>query len=79
MDATRPQWRNQAVQFINTVGIVPKENAVTRLIVAVLLERNDGCAVQKARYMTVESVAPIGTIKLPVLAACLDGSTRQIL
>lgn len=41
------------------VGILPNEDAVTRLIGALLLERNDEWAVQRARYVSLETVAPL--------------------
>ncbi|MFY9289682.1 MAG: IS256 family transposase [Methylorubrum rhodinum] len=54
------------------VGIFPNEAAITRLVGAILLEQNDEWAVQRARYMTLESIAPIGDdplVGLPTLAA----------
>jgi putative transposase len=36
------------------------------------LEQNDECAVQRARYMTLETIAPISddpTISLPAMAS----------
>ncbi|KQP07887.1 transposase [Methylobacterium sp. Leaf99] len=54
------------------VGIFPNEAAVTRLVGAILLEQNDEWAVQRSRYMTLESIAPIGDdplVSLPTLAA----------
>ena len=50
----------------------PNEGAITRLIGAILLEQNDEWAVQRARYMTLESIAPVSdnaTVKLPAVAA----------
>jgi transposase-like protein len=56
----------------NVVGIFPNEAAITRLVGAILLEQNDEWAVQRARYMTLETIAPVGDdpiIKLPATAA----------
>jgi transposase-like protein len=54
------------------VGIFPNEAAITRLVGAILLEQNDEWAVQRARYITLESMAPVGDdplLGLPDLAA----------
>src|SRR5665213_3733311 len=54
------------------VGIFPNEDAIVRLIGAILLEQNDEWAVQRARYMTLKTIAPLGddqTIKLPILSS----------
>jgi putative transposase len=53
------------------VGIFPDEPSIRRLVGAILLEQNDEWAVQRCRYMTLESIAPIGDdplVSLPSLA-----------
>ena len=54
------------------VGIFPNEQSITRLVGAILLEQNDEWAVQRARYMTLETIAPLRDdpfVKLPAAAA----------
>lgn len=56
----------------DVVGIFPNEDASTRLVGAIPLEQNDERAVQSARYITLEGVAPVGDdpiIGLPAVAA----------
>ena len=54
------------------VRIFPNEAAVTRLIGALLLEQNDEWAVQRARDMSLETIAPLSddiVVSLKPLAA----------
>ena len=51
----------------NVVGIFLNEPAITRLIGSILLEQNDEWAVQRARYMTLETIAPVSQNPLVTL------------
>ncbi len=56
----------------DVVGIFPNDEAIIRLVGALLLEQNDEWAVQRARYTTLETIAAIGddpVISLPAVAS----------
>ena len=58
-------------QRTNAVAIFPNEATIFRHVGAILLEQNDECAVQRGRYMTLETIAPLShtpLVGLPVVA-----------
>jgi transposase-like protein len=51
------------------VGIFPNEAAITRLIGAILMEQSDEWAVQRGRYMSLETMAPVSDNPIVMLSA----------
>ncbi len=51
------------------VGIFPNEGAITRLVGAILREQSEEWAVQRARYMTLETMAPMSDDPIVMLSA----------
>jgi putative transposase len=56
----------------DVVGIFPNEEAVYRLVGSILLEQNDEWAVQRARYMTLETITALGDDGVVSLPAVTD-------
>jgi transposase-like protein len=55
----------------NVVGIFPNEEPIVRRVGAILLEQNDEWSVPRARYMTLETMAPLSdtdVVSLPPAA-----------
>jgi transposase-like protein len=53
----------------NVVGIFPNDDAIKRLVGAILLEQNNEWAVQRARYMPLESMATLSDNPIVMLSA----------
>jgi putative transposase len=56
----------------DVVGIFPNEDAIIRLVGALMLEQNDEWAVQRARYMSLETIAPLSDNPLVSLSAVAE-------
>jgi len=61
LHSTNPLERlnGEIKQRTGIVGMFPNEDAIARLVVALLLEQNDERTVQRGRYMTLESVTQL--------------------
>jgi putative transposase len=53
----------------NVVGIFPDDEAIIRLVEALLLEQNDDWVVQRTRYMTLETITRLSDNAVARLAA----------
>ena len=64
----------------DVVGIFPNDEAIVRLVGAILLEQNDEWAVQRARYMTLETIAALSDdpiVGLPAMSSDQPGQRRK--
>jgi transposase-like protein len=68
-------WETRAGTVALRIPVMPSrpnDDAIVRLVGALLLEQNDDWAVQRARYRTLETIAPMSkdaVISLPAAAS----------
>jgi putative transposase len=53
----------------NVVGIFPNEAAITRLVGAIIMEQSEEWVVQRGRYMSLETLAPLSDDPIVMLSA----------
>ena len=56
-------------QRTDVVGIFPHEDAIIRLVGAIPIEQNDEWAVQRARYITLETITALSNDPLVSLSS----------
>jgi hypothetical protein len=64
----------------SVVGIFPNAAAIVRLVGAILLEQNDEWSVRRARYITLEAMAPLAdtdVVSLPAWALWSKRANRR--
>jgi len=77
LHSTNPLERvnREIKRHTEVVGIFPNEDAIVRLVGTILLEQNDEWAVQRGRYMTLETIAR--WVMIPPSASRLSPADRS--
>ena len=73
LHSTNPTERlnGEVKRRTDVVGSFPNEDAITRLVGVVLLEQDDEWSVQRAGYVTLETITPRSNTDLVSLSAVL--------
>ena len=61
----------------DVVAIFPNEDAIIRLVGAILLEQNDEWAVQRTRHLSLETISPMSDNPIVSLTACQQCQPEQ--
>ena len=86
LHSTNPleRLKGEIKRRIEVVGDLPNEAAaITQLVGAILLEQDDECGVQRARYITLKTIDPMSddpcSLTCPAIPGILVALVRPVL